>query len=113
LPGSADRLVRLNEASIALRLRGTEIIGVPLADEAHVYRALGGRPVFFPIAIDGAAEAAATYRQFRRDLSAEGQRPEPPPAAHLELLVDRQGYLRARWLPRDVRHDTGGGADLD
>lgn len=113
LPGSTDRLVRLNEASIALRLRGTEIIGVPLADEAHVYRALGGRPVFFPIAIDGAAEAAATYRQFRRDLSAEGQRPEPPPAAHLELLVDRQGYLRARWLPRDVRQDAGGWADLD
>ena len=50
--------------------------------------------------------------QFRRDLTAEGLRPEPPPVPHMELLVDRQGYLRARWIPRDLGHATGGWSDL-
>ncbi len=112
LPDSVDRLVELNRLSVALKLRGGEILGVPLGDPAGVYRALGGRTVFFPIAIDGAAEAGAAYMQFRRDLTAEGLRPEPPPARHMELLVDRQGYLRARWIPRRLGQDTDGWADL-
>ena len=112
LPDSVDRLVELNRLSVALKLRGGEILGVPLGDPGGVYRALGGRPVFFPIAIDGAAEAGAAYMQFRRDLTAEGLRPEPPPARHMELLVDRQGYLRARWIPRNLGRDTEGWADL-
>jgi putative copper resistance protein D len=112
LPASADRLVELNRLSVALKLRGGEILGVPLGDPGGVYRALGGRPVFFPIAIDGAAEAGAAYMQFRRDLTAEGLRPEPPPVRHIELLVDRQGYLRARWIPRNLGRDTEGWADV-
>jgi hypothetical protein len=30
----------------------------------------------------------------------------------MELLVDRQGYIRARWIPRDLGRDTDGWADL-
>ena len=80
---------------------GTEILGIPVRSSRNVYRALGDLPVFFPITVDGAEEAGTTYRLFRRDLSAEGQRPDPPPLRHMELLVDRQGYLRARWIPGD------------
>ena len=111
LPASADRLVELNGLSVAFKLRGGEIVGVPLGVEEHVYRALGGRPVFFPLAVEGAAEAGAAYMLFRRDLTPEGLRPEPPPVAHMELLVDRQGYLRARWIPRDLGRGTDGWAD--
>jgi putative copper resistance protein D len=111
LPGSADRLVELNGLTLAMRLRGGEILGVPLSDARGLYRALGGRAVFFPLAVDGAAEAAMAYGLFRRDLTPEGLRPEPPPPAHMELLVDRQGYLRARWIPRDLGRDTDGWAD--
>ena len=106
LPASADRLVELNRLSVAFKLRGGEIVGVPLGVEEDVYRALGGRPVFFPLAVEGAAEAGAAYMLFRRDLTPEGLRPEPPPVAHMELLVDRQGYLRARWIPRDLGRQT-------
>jgi putative copper resistance protein D len=49
---------------------------------------------------------------FRRDMTPEGLRPEPTPPAHMELLVDRQGYIRARWIPRDLGRDTDGWADL-
>jgi putative copper resistance protein D len=111
LPGSADRLVELNGMTLAMRLRGGEILGVPLGDARGVYRALGGRSVFFPLAVDGAAEVAQAYAMFRRDLTPEGLRPEPPPPAHMELLVDRQGYIRARWIPRALGRDTDGWAD--
>ena len=43
----------------------------PSADARDLYRALGGRPVFFPLAVEGAAEAGAAYSLFRRDLTAE------------------------------------------
>jgi putative copper export protein/mono/diheme cytochrome c family protein len=112
LPDSADRLVELNRLSLAFELRGGEILGVPLAGPSGVYRALGGRPVLFPLAIDGATEADALYMLFRRDLTPAGLRPEPPPVPHMELLVDRQGYLRARWIPRELGRDTQGWADL-
>jgi putative copper resistance protein D len=112
LPGSADRLVELNGLTLAMRLRGGEILGVPQGDARNVYRALGRRAVFFPLAVDGAAEAASAYAMFRRDMTPEGLRPEPTPPAHMELLVDRQGYIRARWIPRDLGRDTDGWADL-
>jgi putative copper resistance protein D len=111
LPGSADRLVALNRLTLPFRLRGGEIVGVPLRDASGVYPALAGQPVFFPLAIEGAAEAAATYMLFRRDLTAAGLRPEPPPVPHMELLVDRQGYLRARWIPADLGRRSDGWAD--
>ncbi len=111
LPGSADRLVELNGLTLALRLRGGEILGVPARDARTVYQALRGRAVFFPLAVDGAPEATLAYAAFRRDLTPEGLRPEPPPPAHMELLVDRQGYIRGRWIPRDLGRDTDGWAD--
>jgi putative copper resistance protein D len=112
LPASADRLVELNRLSLAVKLRGGEILGVPLGPDGTVYRALGGRQVFFPLAVEGAAEAGAAYMLFRRDLTPEGLKPAPPPVTHMELLVDRQGYLRARWIPQDLGRAAGGWADL-
>ncbi|HEV8676551.1 MAG TPA: CopD family protein [Methylomirabilota bacterium] len=99
LPESAPRLVQLSEVYPSLRFLGAEIVGIPLRRPREVYRALGSAPVFFPIAVDGAEEAATALGLFRRDTSPEGGRPDPPLPRHLELLVDRQGYLRARWLP--------------
>ena len=112
LPGSGDRLVQLDRLTVAFKLRGGDILGVPLSDPNGVYRALGSRSVFFPLAIEGATEAGAAYRLFRRDLTAAGLKPEPPPVPHMELLIDRQGYLRARWIPKDLGHDTEGWGDL-
>jgi copper resistance protein D len=112
LPGSADRLVQLDRLTVAFKLRGGDILGVPLSDASAVYRTLGNRSVFFPLAIEGATEAGAAYRLFRRDLTPAGLKPEPPPVPHMELLVDRQGYLRARWIPKDLGHDTEGWGDL-
>jgi len=111
LPESADRLVRLSELSLAFSLRNGVVLGVPLRDAGEVYRRLGERPVHFPIVVDGAAEAAAAYTLFRKDFTSAGSDDGAPPASHMEMLIDRQGYLRARWIPADVRAPEGGWAD--
>jgi hypothetical protein len=96
-----------------MKLRGGEILGIPLSDPSAVYRALADRSVYFPLAIDGAEEAGAAYMLFRRDLTAQGLKPVPPPVSHMELLVDRQGYLRARWIPAQLGENREGWGDLN
>ena len=55
------------------------------------------------IVTDGAADIVHAYALFRRTLAPAGLRPEAPPPAHMELLIDRQGYIRARWIPGEGR----------
>jgi len=52
----------------------------------------------FSVITDGAEEAFETYALFRRSLSEQGLRPDPPFPFHMEFLIDRQGYIRARWI---------------
>jgi putative copper resistance protein D len=64
----------------------------------------------FPVVTQGAAEIMRSYALFRRtlghpDLLGEGSVPE-----HMEFLVDRYGYLRARWI---AETDGAGWTDLD
>jgi len=68
----------------------------------------------FPQVSDGAHEAAITYLLLRRTLSDPGRSVlgEPPP--HLEFLIDRFGYARARWLPENTVETQGGSwRDMD
>jgi putative copper resistance protein D len=92
LPGSGPRLSELNAAYGPLVRAGAEVLGVPIRPGRNIYRELGDRLVAFPIAVDGAAEAAQAYRLLRPE-------PEEAPPDHLEFLIDRQGYVRARWSP--------------
>jgi putative copper resistance protein D len=53
----------------------------------------------FPVVTQGATEIARSYSLFRRtianpDLMGEGTVPK-----HMEFLLDRYGYMRARWIP--------------
>jgi putative copper resistance protein D len=100
LPESRARLAEVAEAYNTLQALGTEVVAVPLGDGRDIIRRLGGRPpILFPVVTDGAADIAATYT-----LLARGLGPAPPsgraaPPLHAEFLIDRQGYIRARWLP--------------
>src|SRR5215470_1371638 len=71
-PESLDRLSRLGRKHFDFRLTGAEIVAVPVHEIGAIYRALGARPILFPIMVDGAAEAAGAYGLFRRDLE-QGQ----------------------------------------
>jgi putative copper resistance protein D len=116
LPASGERLATLARAYPAVRAAGGEILAIPVGVAGGVYRALaralGEQVAYFPVVIEGAAEAARAYALFRRDFSGAGLEADPSPPAHMELLVDRQGYLRARWLPREAG-DVAGWSDPD
>jgi peroxiredoxin len=99
LPPSRQRLMQLQELYAQLRPLGVEILGIPWQQDDALDEAMRHLPLTFPLVRDGGSDAATVYALFRRSLSPEFSAPDPPLPAHLELLVDRQGYLRGRWIP--------------
>jgi putative copper resistance protein D len=86
LPGSRPRLAELAVAYPTLSTLGVEVIAVPVDAAPDAIRALAlPTPALFPVVTEGAADIVHTYALFGT-------------APHTEFLVDRQGYLRARWL---------------
>jgi putative copper resistance protein D len=83
LPASRPRLAALAARYDALMLLGVEIIAVPTDAARDAIKRLGAEPrILFPVVTEGAPEIVATYGLFAG-------------GPHAELLVDRQGYLRA------------------
>ncbi len=100
LPGSLPRLEQLDRAWGQIGLAGARVLAVPIGDTAQIYRKLGAHALNFPIAVDGNQEIVEAYTLFRRTLESEGV---PPVPSHMEFLIDRQGYVRARWIPGESR----------
>lgn len=97
-PQSQARLTQLAGLRERLAAAGITLIAVPsgaAALDTKANRALSAL-TFDPV-MDGGQEAFATYTLFRRSLSATGTQPDPPIPEHMEFLIDRQGYVRARW----------------
>ena len=109
LPESRARLVQLAEAYNTLQALGTEIVAVPQGDGSDIIRRLGGRPPH-PLPGDHRRRGRhrATYALLARGL---GPAPRGAPPLHAEFLIDRQGYIRARWLPGRARARAGTASD--
>ncbi len=100
LPESRSRLAQLAEAYNTIQGLGAEVIAVPQGDGRDILRRLGDHPpILYPVITDGAAEIAATYSRLTRGLGPGALSPRGAPPLHAEFLIDRQGYIRARWLP--------------
>jgi putative copper export protein/mono/diheme cytochrome c family protein/peroxiredoxin len=85
LPGSKPRLAQLAQAYPVLGFLGVEVIAVPVGASPDAIRELGADPpMLFPVVTDGAVDVIETYGLFSG-------------GSHTEFLIDRQGYLRARW----------------
>ena len=85
LPGSRARMTELARSYDVLWIMGVEVIAVPRHTSPDAIAELGSSPpVLFPVVTDGNADIVATYGMFA-------------PGPHAELLVDRQGYIRAIW----------------
>ncbi len=83
LPGSRPRLDQLARNYDILATLGVEIIAVPEDARADALKRLGATPrILFPVATEGAQDIVTAYRLFAS-------------APHAELLIDRQGYIRA------------------
>ncbi len=94
LPGSQARLEQLARVYAALRDAGAEMIAVPTTGNQPVSEGLP-----FPVVVEGAGETARAYALLRRTLSNADPRDSSPLPSHMEMLIDRFGYIRARWLP--------------
>jgi putative copper resistance protein D len=98
-PESQARLDQLRQAYTTLRDGNVAVLAVPVNDlnQQDFAGITAGIP--FPVATQGASEITRSYSLFRRtlsnpDLAGEGTMPK-----HMEFLIDRYGYLRARWIP--------------
>jgi putative copper export protein/mono/diheme cytochrome c family protein/peroxiredoxin len=101
LPESSARLAQLHDLYSQLRPLGTEILAIPLGGDEASDSLAERLSLPFPVVTDGASEAAAAYTMFRRSLNPENSPGNPQQPAHIEFLIDRQGYIRGRWLPSE------------
>ena len=95
LPGSRARITQIAEHEGTLAMLGVEVIAVPIDADRNAIRRLGAEPrVMFPVVTEGAETIVAAYRLFAV-------------APHVELLVDRQGFIRA------ITRSRGEAGDFD
>ncbi len=98
-PESRARLDQLRSAYATLSAANTLILAASVNDLNPEDLAAITAGMTFPVATQGASEITRSYALFRRtlsnpDLAGEGTMPK-----HMEFLIDRYGYLRARWIP--------------
>jgi putative copper resistance protein D len=99
LPESRGRLHELETLSQQLANKKVSLLAIP--SEIEQVAGLNSEFKSISFVTDGSREAFDTYALLRRSFSEQGTLPDPPVPSHLEFLVDRQGYIRARWIPRD------------
>lgn len=93
---SQARLATLRRVLPQIREHGGEVLAVP-ADQAPGDMLAALTPL--PVIVDEAEQIVSAYRLFRRTFESPGNERDDDPVPHLELLIDRFGYLRARWRP--------------
>lgn len=98
-PESKTRIDQLRKTYDKLKEGSAEVLAVPMnvIDPQEIEEITENIP--FPVVTQGAEEITRSYILYRRtlgrpDLLGEGSVPN-----HLEFLIDRFGYLRARWIP--------------
>lgn len=91
LPASAARLAALSRADWGAA--PPAVLAIPLDGQS-------GTGLPFEV-VDNAAAIAGAYGLFRRTLGNPDLFGNGTPPDHLELLIDRFGYLRARWMPAE------------
>ncbi len=86
-----ERLQQISAALPQMKAAGVEVIVVPnLIDYFFVAEKLPGL-----IVNEGIREIAETYAIFARSFTDENLLTSTP---HVEFFIDKQGYIRARWL---------------
>jgi len=91
----------LRQAYATLRGSNTNtmVLAVPMNDPSLKDLAAITADMPFPVVTQGAPEIARSYALFRRTLSNPDLVGAGTIPKHMEFLIDRYGYLRARWIP--------------
>ncbi len=98
-PDSRVRLDQLRAAATSIIEKNTAILAVPMTDLTPDELIAIVREMPFPVVTQGAREISSSYALFRRTLSIPDLFGEGTSPKHMEFLIDRFGYLRARWIP--------------
>ena len=93
-PASRERLSQWTAAQPALAAAGARVVIVPLGQAAPSDQAALRRAAPDAVALEEAAAIADTYALFLGPGTAPPLGPDRSPG---EFLIDRHGYLRARW----------------
>jgi copper resistance protein D len=98
-PQSRERLEALRLRYPALAAANTAVLAVPEEelDPQELAAILKDMP--FPVITQGAPEIVQSYTLFRRTLNQPDLLGAGTLPSHMAFLVDRYGYLRARWIP--------------
>lgn len=98
-PLSQERIAQLKAVHTTLAAQNVRVLMVPAQElEPDVFAEIT-RDMPYPVITDTAREITESYSLSRRtmshpDLLGRGSIPD-----HMEYLIDRSGYLRARWIP--------------
>ncbi len=98
-PESQARLEQLAQAHSQLNDQNTLIIAVPIEDPSAETISNMAPELPFPVVTQGASEIVSSYALSRRTLSHPDMMGNGATPDHMEFLIDRYGYLRARWIP--------------
>jgi len=86
MPNSESRIAQLADLYPTLATLGAEVVAVP-RDAVPDPIKFGSPGAVLPVVLDGSADIVSVYGGFTA-------------APHAEFLIDRQGYIRARWATR-------------
>jgi copper resistance protein D len=92
---SRSRLEQLNELRATLKQHRVQIIAVPLQFS------LNSPNDGFPVVTEGSDDIVRSYQLLRRTIENARSGEQGTMPQHMEFLIDRFGYVRARWLPED------------
>lgn len=109
-PQSQARMEQLKQAYHRLNEQNIIVLAVPVNELSADEMAQVAAELPFPVVTQSAAEIASSYALSRRtlthpDIIGRGKIPD-----HMEFLIDRNGYMRARWIPSV---DQPGWSDID
>jgi copper resistance protein D len=90
-------LAQLDKMAARLTNAGVEIILVPNRTGNQVDRDLDR----LPVVIEGMDEIFKTYSLFGHSFEDDRNSPEAHHPKHTEFLIDKRGYIRARWIARE------------
>lgn len=98
-PQSQARLAQLKHLYERLQQQDVAVLAVPVNELGDAELAQASVSLPFPVVTQGAQEIADSYMLWRRtvgypDIIGRGKNPE-----HVEFLFDKNGYMRARWIP--------------
>ena len=99
-PESKNRLNKLKENYKSITTNNTDIIAIEIAQNDKVKD--NPKPDYpFVVITDQTEPLVNAYMPFRRSIMNKPDFDFASPLLHIEYIIDRFGYLRARWIPEN------------